>query len=150
MVNFPCGPLGGVGVEDGLGVGSLILTPLVFLPTTFLSFFGGGRAAATFRLLARVLDDLALGLAKESSVELVLGARSKIGMAKIELSPLKPRIVEAKLSKACTIAYAENKYSRKNLKINGVLPYHVPFHSEMVDVNLLGSRPTTGIAEYFL
>jgi hypothetical protein len=52
MVNLPHGPLGGVRVDNGLVAGSLILTPRAFLPTTFLSFFGGGAAAATFRLPA--------------------------------------------------------------------------------------------------
>jgi hypothetical protein len=33
-VNFPCEILGGVGVEAGVGVGSLILTPPAFLPIT--------------------------------------------------------------------------------------------------------------------
>jgi hypothetical protein len=68
MVNLPYRPLGVVGVEDGLGAGSLILTPLAFLPTTFLGFFGGVRAVAAFRLPAQVRDDLALGLTEGSSI----------------------------------------------------------------------------------
>jgi hypothetical protein len=115
MVNLPHGPLGGVGVEDILGAGSLILTLPALLPTTFLNFFGGGGAAVAFRLLAWALDDLALGLVDESLVDSVLRARAKIGMAGITLSPLKPGMVEAKLSEACTIAYAENEYLRKKI-----------------------------------
>jgi hypothetical protein len=94
-----------------------------------LCFFGGDKAAISFRLPARVLDDLALGFAKESSVDLVLGARAEIGLAEIRSSPLKPGIVELKLSKANTIANADNEYSTKNLRINGMLPYQVMFYS---------------------
>jgi hypothetical protein len=78
MVNLPRGPLGGVEVEDGLGIRTLILTPLVFLLMTFQIFFRGGGVVAALRLLARVLDDPALGPAGESSADLVLGIRAKI------------------------------------------------------------------------
>jgi hypothetical protein len=39
IVNLLHDPFGGIKAEDGLGVGSLILTPLVVLPMTFLAFF---------------------------------------------------------------------------------------------------------------
>jgi hypothetical protein len=44
-------------------------------------------------------------------------------MAGIGSSPVKLGIGEIKLSRAYTIAYTENECSRKNLRINGVLPY---------------------------
>jgi hypothetical protein len=52
MVNLPREPLGGVGVADGLGVGSLILTPLGFLAMTFLDFFERGGVAMALCLPA--------------------------------------------------------------------------------------------------
>jgi hypothetical protein len=76
--------------------------------------------------------------------------RVEIGMVRIRSSPLKSGIVEAKLSKACTIANAENEYSRKNLMINVMLPYQIPFHSEMVGAHLLGCRRAAGIAKHLL
>jgi hypothetical protein len=71
-------------------------------------------------------------------------------MAGIGSSPFKPRIVEGKLTMACTIVYTENKYSMKNLGINGLFSYQVPLHSEMVGAHLLGRRLATGMVEHFL
>jgi hypothetical protein len=127
MVNLPHGPLGGVRVEDGLGAGSLILTPSACLPMTFLSFFRGGSVVVALCLPAQVLDDPALGPADESLVDSALRARAKIGTTGISSSPSKPRIDEVKLSRVCTIAYAENEYSRNNLRLNEVLPLPNPF-----------------------
>jgi hypothetical protein len=66
-------PFGGVEVDGGLGVGSLILILPGFLHMTFLPFFEGGGVAAALSLPARVLDDLALGLVDESSTDSTLG-----------------------------------------------------------------------------
>jgi hypothetical protein len=149
-VNLPCGPVGGVRVEDSLGAGSLILIHPAFLPTTFLGFFRGGGAVASFHLPARVLGDPALRLADETSIDSVLGSRAEIGTARIGSSCLKPGIVKVKLSMTCRIAYAENEYSRKNLRTNEILPYHIPLHSEMVGANLLRCRPAASIAKHVL
>jgi hypothetical protein len=114
MVNLLHEPLGGVEVEDGFGMGSLILSPPTFLPMT-LGFFRGGGVAAAFCLPARVLDDLTLGPANESSVDSEPGARAESGTTRIRSSFLKPEMVEAKLSKVCMIAYANNEYSKKGI-----------------------------------
>jgi hypothetical protein len=121
-VNLLHEPLGGVEVEDGFSAGSLILSPPTFLPMT-LGFFRGGRVATTFCLPARVLDDLTLGPANESSVDSKPGARAKSRTTRIRSLFLKPEMVEAKLSKVCMIAYAKNEYSKRNLKASEILPY---------------------------
>jgi hypothetical protein len=56
-VNLPRGPFRGVGVEDDLGDGSLILTPNAFFLTTFRGFFRGGGVATSLRLPTRVIED---------------------------------------------------------------------------------------------
>jgi hypothetical protein len=71
-------------------------------------------------------------------------------MVRIGSSPLKLGIGEIKLSRAYTIAYVENEYSKKNLRLNGVLPYRVPFHSEMVGTHLISWRVAAGIVEHLL
>jgi hypothetical protein len=71
-------------------------------------------------------------------------------MTRIGWSPLKPRMVEAKLSKACTIANADNEYLRRNSRVNGMLSYRVPFHSEIVGAHLLSCRLAAGIDEHLL
>jgi hypothetical protein len=53
--------LGGVRVGEGLGVGSLILTPVGFLLVAFLAFLEVGGVSVAFHLLARVLEDPTLG-----------------------------------------------------------------------------------------
>jgi hypothetical protein len=71
-------------------------------------------------------------------------------MVRIGSSPLKLGIGEIKLSRAYTIVYVENEYSKKNLRLNGMLPYRVPFHSEMVGAHLINWRVAAGIVEHLL
>jgi hypothetical protein len=107
MVNLPRGPLVGVRVVDGLGTGSLIMTPSNLLPTTFLAFFEGGKVVAALRLPARVMDDLALGHADESLANSTFGIRAEIGIVGIGISPSKPETGEMKLSMPCIQIYKE-------------------------------------------
>jgi hypothetical protein len=69
IVNLPRVSFGGVGAGDGLGAGSLILTPDVFLFMTFRGFFRGGGVTTILHLLAQVREDPALGPADESSAD---------------------------------------------------------------------------------
>jgi hypothetical protein len=71
-MNLPRALFRGVGAGDGLGDGSLILTPIGFLPTTFWCFFGGGVAAA-LHLPSQFFGDSALGSADESQPAWGLG-----------------------------------------------------------------------------
>jgi hypothetical protein len=90
-----------------LDAGSLILILPVNLPMTFSIFFGGGEAVVALRLVARVLEDLALGHVVESSADSPLGVREEIEMGEIGISPLKLGIGEMKLSKAYTRRFKE-------------------------------------------
>jgi hypothetical protein len=87
-------------VGDGLEAGSLILTSDVFLLTIFYGFFGGGIVAATLRLLARVLEDLTLGLVDELSANSTLRVWAEIETTGVGILPSKPRTGAMKLSKA--------------------------------------------------
>jgi hypothetical protein len=59
--------------EGILGAGSLILRPIAFLPTTFLTFLDDGAGpAAGLRLLARVFQDPELETLGEAPIESVL------------------------------------------------------------------------------
>jgi hypothetical protein len=73
MVNLPWVQFGGVRAEDGLGVGSLILTPIAFFLMSFLIFLGGSGVEATLCLLARVSKYSALGPFDEALTGLALG-----------------------------------------------------------------------------
>jgi hypothetical protein len=44
----------------------------------------------------------------------------------------------------------KNENSEKDLRINGLLSYRVPLHSEMVRAHLLGYRLVAGIAKHLL
>jgi hypothetical protein len=78
----------------------MILTPNVFLLTTFRGLFRGGVATA-LRLPAQVLEDRALGPLDESSSNSTLGVWAKIGTTGIGVSPSKPGMCEMKLFRAC-------------------------------------------------
>jgi hypothetical protein len=65
-----------------------------------LGFFRGGGEVVALRLPARVLQDLALGPADESSANLVLGVRAEIWTTQISMSPSKQRMGVVKLSRA--------------------------------------------------
>jgi hypothetical protein len=100
-------------------------------------------------LPAWVCEDPTPGPINKSSADSALGVQVKIGITRIGALPLKLRMGETKLSSTCGCIY-KNEYSINNLSINRVLPYRVPFHSEMVDTHLLGYRPAAGITEHLL
>jgi hypothetical protein len=64
--------LGGVGAEGVHGVGSLILGPVAFLSTPFLSFRGGACVVAALRLPAHVFEGPTLGALDEAPTESTL------------------------------------------------------------------------------
>jgi hypothetical protein len=80
--------------------GSLILIPDAFLLMTFQDFSRGGGVVAALRLLARFMEDPALGPIDESSADSALGVLSKIKIVGIGKSPSKLRMGEMKLSRA--------------------------------------------------
>jgi hypothetical protein len=92
------GPDGGVKAEV-LCAGSLILILPVDLHVVFLAFFWGAGLVVAFFLPTRVFKELALALVEGSLVGSSPGGRAKTGMARIRMSPSKPRMREIKLSK---------------------------------------------------
>jgi hypothetical protein len=58
-------------------------------------------------LSARVFEDPALGPFDEAPTDLALGVWAEMGIARIDISPSKPRMRAMKLSKACEQAYGE-------------------------------------------
>jgi hypothetical protein len=112
MVNPPGVRLGGVGAEEGLGAGSLILTPDAFLLVIFLAFLEAGGVSVTLHLPSRVLEDPTLGPFDDALTDLALGARAETGTTKMGVSPSMLGICTIKLSKACDQIY-EHGYLKK-------------------------------------
>jgi hypothetical protein len=104
-VNPPRVWFGGVGAGEGLGAGSLILTPISFLLVTFLAFLGVGGVAVTLCLPARVLDVPTLGPCYDAPTGSTLKVQANRGTAVIGVSPTKLGIGAMKLSRACDEGY---------------------------------------------
>jgi hypothetical protein len=100
MVNPPWVWLGGVETRDSLRVGYLILIPVAFLLVAFFAFGATGGVAAALRLLARVLEDPALGLFDETLANSALGNWAETGIAGIGISPSMLGMGAMKLSRA--------------------------------------------------
>jgi hypothetical protein len=92
---------GGVGVGEGLGARSLILTPDAFVLMTIQIIFGGGRVATALRLPAQVVEDPVLWPFDESSADSTLEVRAETGTVGIGESLLKSGMGAMKLSRAC-------------------------------------------------
>jgi hypothetical protein len=75
------------------------------------------------------------------------GGWAESGIARIEMSPSKPRMGEKKLSKAYiqTIKVQHLMKTKSNRSIRA--PYRVPFYSDKVEVHFLISQPTGGVLE---
>jgi hypothetical protein len=101
MVNPPRVRFGAVGAGEGLGVGSLILTPVGFFFVTFLAFLGADGVVATLNLPARVLDDPVLGPCDDALTDLTLRVQAERGTAGIGVSPSKSGIGSMKSSRVC-------------------------------------------------
>jgi hypothetical protein len=68
---------------------------------SLLGLFGGLESIGAFRLQARVLEALALGMAVGSSEDSAPGTWADIRMTGIGMSPSNPRMGKIKLSKSC-------------------------------------------------
>jgi hypothetical protein len=81
----------------------LILTPVTFLPMTFLALGGGGGAVTTLalRLPVCVVVEPALGPPDATPTKLALRARAERGIVEIGGPLSKLGMWDEKLSKAC-------------------------------------------------
>jgi hypothetical protein len=70
-------------------------------PNIFLAFLGGFGSIGAFRVLARILEALALDLVEGFLEDSAPGSRAEIGMAGIGMSPSNLGIGKLKLSKSC-------------------------------------------------
>jgi L-alanine-DL-glutamate epimerase-like enolase superfamily enzyme len=101
IVNPPRVRSGGVRAGVFLGAGSLILMPVVFLPTAFFVYQGGVGRAAALHLPAHVFEDPALDPPVGVPTEPAPGVWVEMGLAQIGAPSPKPVIWAIRLSRAC-------------------------------------------------